>query len=295
MPTAAANRSASSRVSEPGPQPTSSSRPGPVEVQLGGDPVGQLGRVGHPADDVVRGGAGVQVRVALPGTRQCRSPSEAGRSGSITAWTPTSSSSAAGLPAWSPRTSWPSAGPLGDRCSTGNRCDSLGGQALLVPRRAVPASTPPSSGGCGSRTRRSWPWPTGWAAPRFDRPRTTGRAAGPRPTCTSRPVRSAAWLHELGVRWFPLVQWAERGGYSAAGHGNSVPRFHVTWGTGPGLVEPFVAAGAARRRRVRIRARHRVTALEVGDGRRTRCHGRGPGAQRAARGVRSPDAVVGEF
>ena len=47
------------------------------------------------------------------------------------------------------------------------------------------------------------------------------------------------WLHGLGVRWFPLVQWAERGGYTAPGHGNSVPRFHVTWGTGPGVVEPF--------------------------------------------------------
>jgi pimeloyl-ACP methyl ester carboxylesterase len=35
------------------------------------------------------------------------------------------------------------------------------------------------------------------------------------------------------------VGWAERGGYDAMGHGNSVPRFHVTWGTGPGIVEPF--------------------------------------------------------
>lgn len=48
------------------------------------------------------------------------------------------------------------------------------------------------------------------------------------------------WLHEMGVRFFPVVGWAERGGYLADGHGNSVPRFHITWGTGPGLVEPFV-------------------------------------------------------
>ena len=39
------------------------------------------------------------------------------------------------------------------------------------------------------------------------------------------------WLHNMGVRWFPVVGWAERGGYLADGHGNSVPRFHVTWGT----------------------------------------------------------------
>lgn len=51
-----------------------------------------------------------------------------------------------------------------------------------------------------------------------------------------------AWLHEKGVRIFPVVGWAERGGYLAEGHGNSVPRFHITWGTGPGLVEPFIKA-----------------------------------------------------
>ncbi|HZG88903.1 MAG TPA: FAD-binding protein, partial [Pseudonocardia sp.] len=48
-----------------------------------------------------------------------------------------------------------------------------------------------------------------------------------------------AWLHALGVRWFPVVGWAERGGYTATGHGNSVPRFHIVWGTGPGIVAPF--------------------------------------------------------
>ena len=47
------------------------------------------------------------------------------------------------------------------------------------------------------------------------------------------------WLRAMGHRIFPVVGWAERGGYDAMGHGNSVPRFHVTWGTGPGIVEPF--------------------------------------------------------
>jgi uncharacterized protein len=73
------------------------------------------------------------------------------------------------------------------------------------------------------------------------------------------------WLHDLGVRWFPLVQWAERGGYLAPGHGNSVPRFHVTWGTGPALVEPFLAS-VMQSRRVRIRHRHKVSSLEVSAG-----------------------------
>ncbi|WP_030661822.1 FAD-binding dehydrogenase [Streptomyces rimosus] len=72
-----------------------------------------------------------------------------------------------------------------------------------------------------------------------------------------------AWLHRQGVRFFPVVGWAERGGYEATGHGNSVPRFHITWGTGPGLVEPFVRrvrAGVARGL-VELRFRHRVTGL----------------------------------
>ncbi|MFJ3912429.1 FAD-binding dehydrogenase [Streptomyces vinaceus] len=71
------------------------------------------------------------------------------------------------------------------------------------------------------------------------------------------------WLHARGVRFFPVVGWAERGGYDANGHGNSVPRFHITWGTGPGLVAPFeqrVRAGAARGL-VQLRFRHRVTGL----------------------------------
>lgn len=49
-----------------------------------------------------------------------------------------------------------------------------------------------------------------------------------------------AWLYEKGVRFFPAVGWAERGGYLAEDHGNSVPRFHITWGTGPGIVAPFI-------------------------------------------------------
>ncbi|MFD6877550.1 MULTISPECIES: FAD-binding dehydrogenase [unclassified Streptomyces] len=72
-----------------------------------------------------------------------------------------------------------------------------------------------------------------------------------------------SWLHAQGVRFFPVVGWAERGGYDANGHGNSVPRFHITWGTGPGLVAPFerrVRAGVARGL-VRLAFRHRVTGL----------------------------------
>ena len=49
-----------------------------------------------------------------------------------------------------------------------------------------------------------------------------------------------AWLRALGIRFFPVVGWAERGGGLATGPGNSVPRFHIVWGTGPAIVAPFV-------------------------------------------------------
>jgi len=76
------------------------------------------------------------------------------------------------------------------------------------------------------------------------------------------------WLRERGIRFFPIVGWAERGGYTSNGHGNSVPRFHIVWGTGPGVVSPFidrVRAGVAAGR-VELRFRHRVDELLVEDG-----------------------------
>ncbi len=102
-----------------------------------------------------------------------------------------------------------------------------------------------------------------------------------------------SWLHGLGVRWFPLVQWAERGGYTVPGHGNSVPRFHVTWGTGPGIVQPFADAVLASHR-VRIRSRHKVTGIDVGEG-GVRVHGSVLTASEAPRGAANPTSTVGEF
>ncbi|MEU2157890.1 FAD-binding dehydrogenase [Streptomyces sp. NPDC019396] len=106
-----------------------------------------------------------------------------------------------------------------------------------------------------------------------------------------------SWLHAQGVRFFPVVGWAERGGYGAIGHGNSVPRFHITWGTGPGLVEPFerrVRAGAARGL-VDLRFRHRVTGLGRTDGSVDTVTGEILEPSAVARGEASSREVTGSF
>src|SRR6266508_445447 len=74
-----------------------------------------------------------------------------------------------------------------------------------------------------------------------------------------------SWLAGHGIRFLPTVGWAERGDLSATGHGNSVPRFHVAWGTGTGVVAPFVASAhrAAEAGLVTFYHRHRVDELLV--------------------------------
>ncbi|MCX4910022.1 FAD-binding dehydrogenase [Streptomyces sp. NBC_00878] len=106
-----------------------------------------------------------------------------------------------------------------------------------------------------------------------------------------------SWLHKQGVRWFPVVGWAERGGYDASGHGNSVPRFHITWGTGPGLVAPFerrVRAGVARGL-VQLKFRHRVTGLSRSAGDIDTVSGEVLEPSDIQRGQASGRAVTGAF
>ncbi len=106
-----------------------------------------------------------------------------------------------------------------------------------------------------------------------------------------------AWLHERGVRFFPVVGWAERGGYGANGPGNSVPRFHITWGTGPGIVAPFQNAveRAEAAGSLRILPRHRVRELILSDGAVSGARGEVLEPVTAARGVASAAEVRGEF
>ncbi|KPV41830.1 FAD-binding dehydrogenase [Alicyclobacillus ferrooxydans] len=106
-----------------------------------------------------------------------------------------------------------------------------------------------------------------------------------------------SWLHSLGVRFFPVVGWAERGGYLAEGHGNSVPRFHIVWGTGPSIVEPFanrVRQGIADGH-VIYRDRHRVDELITRNGAVVGARGAVLAPSTVGRGEESSREVVGEF
>ncbi|WP_134325338.1 FAD-binding dehydrogenase [Cumulibacter soli] len=106
-----------------------------------------------------------------------------------------------------------------------------------------------------------------------------------------------SWLHEQGLRWFPIVGWAERGGYGAIGHGNSVPRFHITWGTGPGVVEPFIrrVLAAVDSGRAEIRYRYQVDELIIEDATAVGVRGTVLADDSAARGVASNRTAAGDF
>jgi len=106
-----------------------------------------------------------------------------------------------------------------------------------------------------------------------------------------------AWLRERGVGFFPVVGWAERGGYGAIGPGNSVPRFHITWGTGPGIVAPFAAAveQGEREGRLTVLPRHRVSELLVTDGTVTGARGQILATSGSKRGEPSSRDVVDDF
>jgi predicted oxidoreductase len=107
-------------------------------------------------------------------------------------------------------------------------------------------------GSAGFDREREDVWPRRWAEA------YVGFAAG----------EKRAYLHELGLRFTPVVGWAERGCGAAGGHGNSVPRFHLTWGTGPEVVRIFAepVLDAERRGLVRFEFRHRVDELILEDG-----------------------------
>jgi uncharacterized protein len=124
-------------------------------------------------------------------------------------------------------------------------------------------------------------WPRRWAEA------YVGFAAG----------EKRGWLRAMGHRIFPVVGWAERGGYDAMSHGNSVPRFHVSWGTGPGIVEPFErrAREAQASGQLTFRFRHRVDALSITGGTVDGVSGAILAPDNVERGKSSSRQIVGDF
>ena len=106
-----------------------------------------------------------------------------------------------------------------------------------------------------------------------------------------------SWLDSHGIKLLPTVGWAERGDLRADGHGNSVPRFHVAWGTGTGVVKPFAdsALSAAQRGLLTFRHRHRVDELLIAGGVASGVRGAVLAPDDAPRGAPTNREVLGEF
>ena len=173
----------------------------------------------------------------------------------------TSSSSAAGWPGWSRRPS--SATPARSVVVLEQEGEnSLGGQAFWSLGGLFFVDSPEQR---RMRIRDShalalqdWMGSAGFDRPEDHWPRKVAEAFVDFAAGEMRP-----WLHGMGMRWFPVVGWAERGGGLAHGHGNSVPRFHLTWGTGPGVLEPFERRVREHQARglVELKFRHRASRL----------------------------------
>lgn len=174
--------------------------------------------------------------------------------------------------------------------------DWLGGQAYWSLGGLFLVDTPEQRR-LGIRDSRDLAWQDWLGSAQFDRPedywpRKVAEAFVDFAAGEMRP-----WLHGMGLRWWPIVGWAERGGALAHGHGNSVPRFHLTWGTGP-------AVSAAFERRVRehmakglttVKFRHRVSRLLATNRAVTGVSGEVLQPTTVERGQQSGREVTGDF
>lgn len=174
--------------------------------------------------------------------------------------------------------------------------DYLGGQAFWSLGGLFLVNTPEQRR-LRIRDSRDLAWQDWQGSAQFDRPEDEWprRVAQAYVDFAAGEMRS--WLHAMGMRWWPVVGWAERGGALAHGHGNSVPRFHLTWGTGPGVVAPF-------ERRVRehvakgltvLKFRHRVSKLVKTKGAITGVTGDILEPTNVARGQQSSREIIGDF
>jgi predicted oxidoreductase len=182
---------------------------------------------------------------------------------------------------------------------------SLGGQAFWSLGGLFMVDTPEQRR-VGIKDSLDLAWQDWDGSAGFDRPEDEWPRRWARAYVEFASEEKRAWLHAQGVRWLPNPGWAERGGYGAIGHGNSVPRFHLTWGTGPGVLAPFVRRLAQARERglVQVLCRHRVDQLTLTGGAVDGAAGailepssaqRGQGSSRVEMGVfaaRAPSVLV---
>jgi predicted oxidoreductase len=173
---------------------------------------------------------------------------------------------------------------------------SLGGQAFWSFGGLFLVDSPEQRR-MGIRDSRELAWQDWLGSAGFDRPEDEWPRRWAEAYVDFAAGEKRSWLRGQGVRLFPVVGWAERGGYLADGHGNSVPRFHITWGTGPAVVEPFArrVRQAVADGRVRLAFRHRVDELSVTGGAVDGVRGTVLEPSLAARGTASSRTVVGDF
>ena len=140
-------------------------------------------------------------------------------------------------------------------------------------------------------------WSDWLGSAQFDRPEDEHPRRFARAYVEFATVEKRDWLRSLGVRLLPSPGWAERGAGDALGHGNSVPRFHLTWGTGPAVVEPFEhrVRAAAEHGLVQFGFRHRVDELIVERGRVLGVRGSVLARSLVSRGQESSREMVGQF
>ncbi|HSH45088.1 MAG TPA: FAD-dependent oxidoreductase, partial [Longimicrobiales bacterium] len=113
---------------------------------------------------------------------------------------------------------------------------SLGGQAFWSFGGLFLVDSPEQRR-MGIRDSRDLAWQDWLGTAGFDRPEDRWPRAWAQAYVDWAAGEKREWLRGQGIRFFPVVGWAERGAHLATGHGNSVPRFHIVWGTGPGLLE----------------------------------------------------------
>jgi predicted oxidoreductase len=173
---------------------------------------------------------------------------------------------------------------------------SLGGQAFWSLGALMMVDTPEQRR-LRIRDSRELAWQDWLGTAAFDRPEDEWPRRVAEAYVDFAAGEMRPWLHRQGMRWLPVPGWPERGGYHGTGHGNSVPRFHITWGTGPGVIEPFVRRVRAAQERglVDLRFRHRVDELAVANGAVYGVRGKVLEPSPVGRGEQSSRVEVGDF